>query len=125
MSGFIPPSMASVPGWQQIVADSVNPLLRGVVEMVAKTTAYTLTDQDYFVACDATGAAFTITLPAAALYAGKMFTIKKTDASANAVTIDGNGAETIDGALTASLATQYRSKTLLSNGTTWHIIADF
>ncbi len=122
MSGFIPPSMASVPGWQQIVADSVNPLLRGEVNIVAKTAAYTLTDQDYFVECDATGAAFTVTLPAAVLYKGKAFIIKKADASANAVTIDGNGAETIDGAATVALAVQYESRTVLSNGVSWHII---
>ena len=125
MSGFIPPFMSPIQGWQQIVADAVNPLLRGEVNMAAKTAAYTLTDQDYFVACDATAAAFTITLPPANLYAGKAFTIKKTDASVNVVTIDGNAAETIDGALTATLVAQYRSKTLLSNGVTWRLIADF
>jgi len=50
-------------------------------------------------------------------------TIKKTDASANAVTVDGNGAETIDGSTTVSLAAQWDFITVVSNGTNWIKIA--
>ncbi len=50
------------------------------------------------------------------------YTIKKTDVSANAVTIDGNGAETIDGATTQSLPAQYDSMEVVTNGTEWFII---
>lgn len=88
--------------------------------VVAKTAAYTLTAGDCFVECDATGGAFSITLPAVAdVNIGKVYHIKKTDASVNAVTIDGSGAETIDDSATASLAAQYDSVSVINNGSEW------
>jgi len=62
-----------------------------------KDAAYTAAAEEYLF-CDATGGAFSITLPAVS--AGLQYTIKKTDASANAVTIDANASEEIDGELT-------------------------
>jgi hypothetical protein len=69
-------------------------------------------------------AARTLTLPAAADCAGRFLTVKKTSAAAFAVTLDGNGAETIDGAATfAAQDAAYDTVTMLSDGTAWHIIA--
>jgi hypothetical protein len=85
------------------------------------TTTYTATDLDSLILCNATGGAFTVTLPAVAGVSGKKLTIKKTDASGNAVTVDGNGAETIDGAATASLASQYKYISVISNGVGWFV----
>lgn len=64
-----------------------------------------------------------VTLPAALGAKGHMYYIKKTDSSGNTVTIDGSGAETIDGALTKVLATQYDAIVVQSDGSNWHIIA--
>lgn len=89
---------------------------------VTKTGNYTITLDDGFVAVDATAGAVTITLPTAAAAAGFEFIVKKIDASANAVTLDGDGAETIDGAATLSLPTQYASAAVLSDGTTWWVV---
>lgn len=72
--------------------------------------------------CNATGGAFTVTLPTAASTSGQIFNIKKTDSSANAVTIDPNGAETIDGASTLVLNTQWQSAQIQSNGTAWYLL---
>lgn len=74
------------------------------------------------VAVDASGGAVTITLPAAASCTGRRYDIKKVDSSANAVTIDGNSTETIDGIATKALANQYSSVTVISNGSGWWII---
>lgn len=74
------------------------------------------------VAVDATAGAITITLPAAASCTGRRYDIKKVDSSANAVTIDGNAAETIDGAATKVLSAQYSAATVISNGSGWWII---
>lgn len=71
---------------------------------------------------DASGGGITITLPAAANIAGRQYTIRKSDASANAVTVDGNASETINGAATYALTTQYQSVTIMSDGTNWMII---
>jgi len=73
------------------------------------------------VLCDATSGAFTATLPAAATYSGKRYVLKKIDSSANAITIDGNGAETIDDATTQTLSSRYDSVTLFCDGTEWWI----
>lgn len=75
--------------------------------------------------CDATSGAITVTLPAVAdadPTAGRVVTVKKTDASGNAVTLDADGSETIDGATTKALSSQYDSVTIVSDGTSWHII---
>jgi|GEM_PF-4943119 len=86
----------------------------------AKTTTYTALAGDVLV-CDATGGAFTVTLPAAATVTGSSISVKKTDVSANAVTVDGNASETLDGATTLSLSTQYEAVTLWSDGSNWWV----
>lgn len=73
--------------------------------------------------CDATGATFTVNLPAAANATGCRFSIKRTNAGANTVVVDGNGAETIDGAATKTLASQYACIEVVSDGSNWHILA--
>ena len=94
-----------------------------VIQVVAKTGAYTLTAIDDFIECDASGGAFTITLPAvASTTTGKVYHIKKIDSSANVVTVDGNASETIDDGTTASITTQYECITIINNGSEWWII---
>lgn len=93
--------------------------------IVAKTANYTATANDGSIEVDATSGAVTITLPAVSGAAGRIYTIKKTDASGNAVTVDPNASETIDGATTASLASQYSTITIQANaaGTAWHKVS--
>jgi hypothetical protein len=90
--------------------------------IATKTVGYTATASDYTLLGDATAAAFTITLPAVAACPGRIYNIKKIDSSVNAVTIDGNVSETIDGALTKVLSAQWESVTIQNNGTSWFII---
>jgi hypothetical protein len=87
--------------------------------VATKTTTYTAAPGDVLL-CDASGGAFTVTLPAAA-GATSSISVKKSDASANAVTIDGDASETIDGATTRALSTQYEAVTLWSDGTSWWV----
>ncbi len=89
--------------------------------VTSKSAAYTATLADEVIECDATSAAFTVTLPAAASSTGLKLYIKKIDASANAVTIDANASETIDGATTKALSSQYASYTIICNGSGWSI----
>ena len=79
----------------------------------------TLNDAHYVVSIDASGGARTITLPTAVGIRGKVYVIKKTDSSTNAVTIDPNGAQTIDGSSTTSLVLQYQSVFIQSDGSNW------
>jgi hypothetical protein len=89
----------------------------------AKTTTYTATISDSTIQCDATSGAFTVNLPTASGIPGRLYTIKKIDSSANAITVDGNGSETIDGATTKSLAAQWDWITVQSDGTNWKTLA--
>ncbi|MCE2929097.1 MAG: hypothetical protein LW817_05660, partial [Candidatus Caenarcaniphilales bacterium] len=59
---------------------------------------------------------------AAATNSGKVFYIRKTDASANRVILDGNASETIDGALTYNITVQNETITVQSDGTNWLMI---
>lgn len=104
------------------VASFVN---RSTGTTASKTAAYTATLADDVILCDATSAAFTVTLPAAASSTGKILTIKKTDSSANAVTLDGNSSETIDGATTKKLATRYSGMKIICDGSNWHILEEY
>lgn len=73
--------------------------------------------------CNSTSGAMTASLPAAAT-AGNGFIVafKKTDASANHVTLDANGTETIDGQLTYILSTRYAFVVLQCDGTGWNVV---
>lgn len=82
----------------------------------------TLDQNDRTIRVDATAAPVTIALPTAASGKHWVYTIKKIDATGNAVTIDAAAAETIDGALTQVLSLQYRTLTIQSNGVSWDII---
>lgn len=97
--------------------DLVTPLRH----IVTKTANYTVTAEDEVVLMDATGGAKTITLitgPAP----GQYYTFKKIDASANAVTVDTPGTETIDGSATFVLANQYDTVTIVSDGAQWWVV---
>lgn len=90
--------------------------------VATKTTTYTIVSTDDFIRADATSGAFTINLPTAVGITGRVFTVKKIDATANNVTVDGNGSETIDGSTTKVISTQYTSFQFISNGTNWDVI---
>jgi hypothetical protein len=90
--------------------------------IVNKTGAYTATANDHTITCNATSATFTITLPTAVGISGRIYVIKKIDSSGNAITVDANASETIDGTLTKSLNFQYESITIQSDGTNWYIL---
>lgn len=95
----------------------------GKEAVVSKTAAYTATDADDVILCDASSAAFTITLPTAVGISGKYFFIKKTDSDyTKAVTIDGNGSETIDGSTTTTLNTQGETLKIVSDGSNWFVV---
>lgn len=87
--------------------------------IVSKTANYTATAADYTILVDATAGAVTITLPAASSNRGRIFNIKKIDASGNAVIADGNAAELIDGAATLQTVVQWFNIQIQSNGVSW------
>lgn len=98
------------------------------VRVKSITANYTALWSDTVLLVNATGGNITVTLPDSGTVAspkdemGKIFHVKKVDASANTVTIDGFSTQTIDGATTNVINTQYDSVTIVSDGSNWHII---
>lgn len=90
---------------------------------VTKTTGTYTLDYTYDeILCNCAGGAITLNLPAAASSEGVGYTIKKIDSSANTVTIDGNGGETIDDQTMQTIGFQYTSLQIVCDGTEWWII---
>ncbi len=105
-------------------ADADKPVSRATQTALAtKTAAYTLTATDSVILADATTAAFQVTLPTAVGITGRQYTIKKIDSTANIVTVDGNGSQTIDGATTKILASQWAFIVVVSDGANWVIVS--
>jgi len=90
---------------------------------ITTKSAHTCTQSDRYVLGDATKAAFKVTLPNAAACPGKVYTVKKIDSSAHAVTIVSTAGQTIDGATTYSLRSRYSAVDLVSSGSGWFITA--
>lgn len=68
---------------------------------------------------DATLAAVTVALPSATVLFGMRILVKRLDGSGNAVTIDPNGAETIDGAATYALTAQWQAVSMFVDNGAW------
>lgn len=86
------------------------------------TTTATLDGTATVAKGNATAGAFTITLPPAATATDQVYVVVKTDASANAVTVKGNGSELINGANTFALSAQYNVARFWCDGTQWYLI---
>jgi len=114
-------------GGQRVGNDGVDVIWVNPTDVDAKTATYTVVigDNAKTLRADASGGAYTITLVAVATAGdGYQITIIKEDSSANAVTIDGNGSETINGATTIAILEQYSSVTLTSTGSEWLVTQD-
>lgn len=82
----------------------------------------TLNETHRTVLIDASAAPRTVALPPAAAARDRVYTIKKRDSSANLVTIDPAGGETVDGFALQLLTTQYQALRIQSDGIEWWII---
>jgi hypothetical protein len=86
----------------------------------SSTTSIELNDAHYTVIVDATNGNFTVKMPSSP-NTGKVYNIKRIDASANSLTIDGNS-KNIDGDASITLNNQYDCVSLQYDGTLWCII---
>jgi hypothetical protein len=87
------------------------------------TTDLTLTDTHYTVLVDASGGSRTITLPSATGIDGRIYVVKKTDTFLNAVVVQAQTGQTIDGASSISLLTQYATVIVQAYGGNWYIVS--
>jgi hypothetical protein len=103
------------------LSQSIQDYINGIRSVVALSgsTSHTLTTSNDVVLCDATVGATTVTLPSPSLK--RVYVIKKTDISANAVIIN-TPSGTIDGSATQSILFQYDSLSVASDGTNYFLI---
>ncbi len=94
------------------------------VRSVTATT--TLTNNDLVLLADPSGGAITVNLPAvASVQPGRQYVVRTTGTT-NAVTLDGNASETIDGSATKALASgAIHGVTIVSDGTAWFTVTSF
>lgn len=86
--------------------------------------SYTVKPADSIIWVTTSGGAITVTLPPARFNKERMLTVvdRSGNAAANNVTLDGNGAETINGAATFAMNVNRMSITLHCDGTEWYIV---
>ena len=87
-------------------------------------TAATTLDDSYNVVLCNTGP-YTVTLPAASTCSGRVYKLKNIDPTSDPITIDGNGADLIEGNATYSLYPYKNTITIISDGTQWHTIESY
>lgn len=123
----VPEEHPNVKDHLRMMARAVNSLIkhqavhpRDVPTTVSAT--YTMVDSDTLILCKADNP-ITVFLLTAAGREGKQVTIKKIDAGATPVIIDGKDAETIDGATTKTLSAQYSFISPKSDNTNWWSVA--
>ena len=87
------------------------------------TTSGNVNPLDDVVLVDASASAVTMTLETAVACDGRQHTFKKIDAGTNAMTIDGNGSETIDGTANLAYTIQNVAVTLKSDGINWRRVS--
>lgn len=93
----------------------------GVNEVLSKSISYALAMTDEEVLGTSGAGGITITLPTAVDCKGKIYTIKKVDGGAGALTVATTSAQTIDGATTAVINNQYESIDVVSDNANWNI----
>jgi len=110
-------TVASVNG-----AGAVWDAVLGSIKPVAVTTTYAILADDGIILANATGGAFAVTLPTAVNIKGKIYRIKKTDATANAVTINTTSSQTIDGLTSRLIYGVQDNLSVMSDGANWQRI---
>lgn len=92
------------------------------VPITHQTADYVATPDDSTITVDATAGPVTISLPPIASSLGVKLTIKKTDSSANVVTVDADGTETIDSVESLTIVTQNGLMHVHAGATEWHLV---
>lgn len=118
-----PTSTTVTGGNYSVWVDDGTTRLDGGLNLNIRTVTGSITAaEDFTILCDATSGGITINLPAASTVTGRIYNVKKIDNSVNTVTIDPDSTETIDGAATNVISTQWTNIQFQSNGTNWFIL---
>lgn len=118
-------------GKAQVGVGTTNPLSTFEIngsygqKVTTVTTNATLDDTHSIVICDNGAVAKTITLPTAVGITGRIYTIKRGEASTADVTIMTSSSQMIDGEMDYMLMNAKESVTIVSNGSNWKVMSTF
>jgi len=107
---------------QQVLRRVASLLGIETLEGVNVTTTYQMRTTDGVIRADTTSAGFTVTLQPSATVKGQVVHIKKISTDGNTLTVDGSGAELIDGSATLAWTTARLNHMLYANGTGWDVL---
>ena len=96
-----------------------------VMPINAFTADVTLNERHFTVLIDATGGNVVVTLPPAASFPGKLYCVKRQDATGNTVTIQPSGSDEIDVSASATVAANGSLLIQCDGVDTWLRLADF
>lgn len=105
-------------------SDKEPDVARDIISIDDSDSPYTLDPSGprTLLVADSQGGAITVNLPAAADVTGYDVTVKRAGTGTNAITLDGDGSEEIDGSTTnTDLDAQHDVLTITSDGTQWLI----
>lgn len=91
----------------------------------ASTATGNISGTQHVVLADASSAEMGLTLPAAAEFIGRCYTVKKVDVSANAVLLSASSGEYVDGAAFKTIDSHNEAVTVVSDGLQYHVIGHF
>lgn len=91
--------------------------------LASSSSTINVSSNNFTVNADATSTNITANLPTAVGCKGRIYVVRKSDASVNTVTIDANSTETINGATTVTLTLQYSFRMMQSDGANWMVIS--
>jgi len=116
-------STASADGDTAGIITTFTPTVKSQVHTVSSAN-YTVLDDDGYdtIAVSTGGTTRTVTLPTASDNTGRRITITKTDSGSGYITVDGEGAETVNGLATVSVIFQYDFIEVLCTGSEWLIV---
>lgn len=121
-AGTDDPPTTPIDTWDNLSPVRENPVADVTVSSKSANFNVLVTDKGKLFEVDASSGSVNATLLLAADASnGFEVSFKKVDSSSNTVVVDGNGAETIDGATTQTLSNQYDAITLVCDGTEWHV----
>jgi hypothetical protein len=102
-----------------------KPLYGVAYQKTLRTATFNHWHWDHTSICDASSGAITANLGhSSATLDGRIHVFKKVDATANTVTIDPAGSETIDGSLTKVLNAQWKYIVIQSHNGNWIVVGD-
>jgi hypothetical protein len=119
--GSVNHNYATINAASGVIATNTSTTAGNKIAVASKTATFTPTDTEEVLLCDPTSGAITVNLPTAVSGRQRYF-IRKVNASANAVTIDPNGTQTIDGAATLVVANN-TTVCIVSDGSNWHTLS--